>query len=264
MSGLIQGTPEWLEWRKKGIGSSDISAIMGVSPYSTPYMVWSEKVGLTQGFAGNFVTLRGNELEDRARKRYELISMDDMPPACAVHPKYDILRVSLDGLRADNKKILEIKVPGRDAHNNALSGKVPPYYVPQVQLQLLVTGADLCDYFSFQHVTSTHALVQVEPNLEIQAQIVIVAMKFWELVVNKTPPPLTDDDDKIITDGEVFELCAKLKAGKDTLAKKLLDSMKAEVIRLGGHSRVRAGPVLVTKRGDVFRLTVAKEEAVPT
>ena len=30
---LVQGTNEWLDWRKGGVGGSDIGTIMGLNPY---------------------------------------------------------------------------------------------------------------------------------------------------------------------------------------------------------------------------------------
>jgi len=36
---------EWLEWRKKGIGGSDASAVCGVSRYRSPIELWLEKTG---------------------------------------------------------------------------------------------------------------------------------------------------------------------------------------------------------------------------
>lgn len=35
---------KWLEARRAGIGASDIAAIMGISPWSTPFQVWASKV----------------------------------------------------------------------------------------------------------------------------------------------------------------------------------------------------------------------------
>lgn len=37
---------EWLDWRRKGIGASDVAAILGISPYASPWSVWANKVGL--------------------------------------------------------------------------------------------------------------------------------------------------------------------------------------------------------------------------
>ena len=38
------GRRQWMKARRKGIGASDIAAIMGVSPWSTPLQVWVSKV----------------------------------------------------------------------------------------------------------------------------------------------------------------------------------------------------------------------------
>lgn len=37
---------EWLEWRRHGIGASDVPAILGLSRYASPWSLWAEKVGL--------------------------------------------------------------------------------------------------------------------------------------------------------------------------------------------------------------------------
>lgn len=43
---LSQGTPEWHEWRKNGIGGSDATVVEGISPYRTPRQLFYEKKGL--------------------------------------------------------------------------------------------------------------------------------------------------------------------------------------------------------------------------
>ena len=37
---------EWLAWRRGGIGASDIAGILGISPWSSPFAVWAEKLNL--------------------------------------------------------------------------------------------------------------------------------------------------------------------------------------------------------------------------
>lgn len=39
---------QWLEWRKKGIGGSDVAAIAGLNKYKSPVGVWLEKTGRSQ------------------------------------------------------------------------------------------------------------------------------------------------------------------------------------------------------------------------
>lgn len=43
---LEHNSPEWLAFRKSGIGGSDAAAILGISPFRTNVEVWEEKVGL--------------------------------------------------------------------------------------------------------------------------------------------------------------------------------------------------------------------------
>lgn len=42
------GSPEWHEARKEGIGGSDIASILGVSPWKSAYTLWHEKAGLLE------------------------------------------------------------------------------------------------------------------------------------------------------------------------------------------------------------------------
>ena len=37
---------EWLEYRKDGIGSSEVATILGLNPWETPYQLWRRKKGL--------------------------------------------------------------------------------------------------------------------------------------------------------------------------------------------------------------------------
>lgn len=246
---MQQGTNEWLLWRRQGLGGSDIAAVIGVNPYSTANDVWLEKTGQTVGFAGNFATQRGSDLESRARARYELFALQDMPPAVIVHPKYDIVRVSFDGVSADRKKTLEIKCPGKASHAVAQRGLVPAHYIPQCQYGMAAIGADSCDFFSYYEGPEgvSHKLITVEADVKYQGMLIAKALEFWELVKSKTPPPLTDKDFKIITeDAEIELLCAKLLMTKDEMTKKEVDHTKAAIIELGGHPKIKCGDVQIS------------------
>lgn len=259
---LQQNSEAWHEWRRKGVGASEVAAIIGVCPYNTPYQIWLVKTGRTKGFAGNSFTQHGQETEAKARARYEFQTMEDVPPALATHPKYEVCRASLDGLRADGKLILEIKCPtGRATIDHAKNGVVAPQYIPQVQYQLAVTGADACHFFVFHEGSGEDALIEVLPDVELQGAIIAKVLEFWKLVESDTPPQLTDRDDKVVEDtGEMNALCTLLSQAKGLIKPALLNHYKAKVIELGGHNRIRCGRVLVTKIKDSYRVTVAKEQ----
>ena len=42
---LTQGSPEWLEYRRSRRNASETAAVMGLSPWNTPYQLWLEKTG---------------------------------------------------------------------------------------------------------------------------------------------------------------------------------------------------------------------------
>ena len=50
---------DWLKERQKGIGGSDVAAILGMSPWRTPYQVWEEKT--TPIDAVSYTHLRAHE-----------------------------------------------------------------------------------------------------------------------------------------------------------------------------------------------------------
>lgn len=55
---------EWLEYRKSGIGSSEVATIVGLNPFETPYQLWRRKVGLDTPKMETFAMKAGHYLED--------------------------------------------------------------------------------------------------------------------------------------------------------------------------------------------------------
>lgn len=145
---LEQGTQEWLDARKNRVTGSRAGAILGVNPYATADDVMREMVrehfGAEREFTGNAATEHGNEYEDVALQDYELMTGNDVTRAgLIVHPDYDWLAVSPDGLIGENGGV-EIKCP--------YSGKIKqledtPHYYAQVCLSLIVTCRDWWDFY---------------------------------------------------------------------------------------------------------------------
>jgi putative phage-type endonuclease len=234
---------DWHAWRSQGLGASDSPAVMGVSPYTTPYELWEKKTGLVKddNTSGNWATRRGNELEPRARAHYEFMTGIEMPVAFIEHHVFPFIRASLDGYNEEKQIVLEIKCPGKDDHELAKSGKVPEKYWPQVQHQLFVTGAKKVDYFSFDGETGV--IVEVFPDEKYIEKLVVKLHAFWGLVLTKEPPPLSDKDFKKITDEELKFLIKNysvvdsaikdLETQKKDLREKILARMTHPNMRLG-------------------------------
>lgn len=47
------GSPEWLAYRRTGIGASEVGSVLGVCPWKSPVDVWLEKMGRVPPFEGN-------------------------------------------------------------------------------------------------------------------------------------------------------------------------------------------------------------------
>lgn len=245
---------EWHKWRGQGLGSSDAPVIMGASPWSTPYQLWEEKIGLTKREVSNFATQRGHELEPVARAQYELETGLDMPATLAVHETRPWLRASLDGFNAENNIVLEIKCPGKDDHETAVNGKVPDKYYPQLQHQLLVTGATCVHYYSFDGKRGV--LVEVKPDLPYIQRLLNTELAFWDNVLTKIPPPLSDADIKKCDNFEMLGLAdtlvmiteqvKKLEAEAEAIKEKLKAAMDHPIVQFGrvkGQRIYRAGSI---------------------
>jgi putative phage-type endonuclease len=194
---LPQNGAEWLKWRKSGLGASDAPVVMGVSPYTSIFELWLEKTGL--GERPDFhpmavkAMVRGTLLEPEARKCYEqMVGGHKFDVINVIHPQYDFIRASLDGYNQQFNRIVEIKCPGKVDLAEAAKGRVPKKYLPQVQLQLLVTGAAACDYFTYDG--SKGIIVEVLPNVNYQLMLEAYMVSFWNLVQTKECPILTTKD----------------------------------------------------------------------
>lgn len=184
---LIQGTDEWLEWRKRGIGASEISACIGENPYCSPKQLLNKKLGINTKKDSDFSLSRmerGRNLEPLIRDEYINQTGNWVEPVCVFNEKYPWLLASLDGLSEDGKLVVEIKAPSNKVHGEALDGKVVGYYYWQVLGQLLVADAELGHFVSYSDDPAfgidTLAIVPVERNKLKEFTIIDRTKRWWD------------------------------------------------------------------------------------
>ncbi|MDX1471961.1 MAG: YqaJ viral recombinase family protein [Flavobacteriaceae bacterium] len=186
---MQQNTKEWLEWRNKGLGASDAPIIMGVSPWTTRLELWEQKLGLRPPPAENYWMTRGKQLEPKALIGFNFRQEDNYKPVLAQHEKYPFLRASLDGW--NGKRVVEVKCPGKKAHDIAKGkGVVPEYYMPQCQHQMMITGTDWMWYTSFREASTDCPSIDIKVYAD-HAYIELMLkeeLEFWDCVKNKRPP----------------------------------------------------------------------------
>ena len=109
-----QGTQEWLDWRKEGIGASDAPIIMDENPWKSVTDLVKDKRGAETKIFLNAAMRRGIALEPSARAAYIEETGVRVKPACLQSTEYDWMRASVDGIGADGIPVVEIKC-GRSA-----------------------------------------------------------------------------------------------------------------------------------------------------
>src|SRR6185295_476253 len=135
--------------RREFIGSSDASAIMGVSPWDTPLTLWETKVGLRPAKDLSFAMARGIELEQEARNYISEKTGIEFHPTRIFSQEYPWMMANLDGISVCEQYSVEIKCPGAADHACAIAGVVPEKYLPQLIHQMIVTGHKIMYYLSY-------------------------------------------------------------------------------------------------------------------
>ena len=165
---------EWLQFRSRGLGASEVGTLMGVNSWKSPAELYYQKIGLIpQKVEPNIPMFMGTILEKTVAEIFEYWDGDDAsmlrnheagnkvrnlyePVGYVVNPDYPHLFFSPDRLQIKSKNlrirdgrinlenveaIIEIKtISGWSSKQWA--GGVPPSYYLQLQTYLMGLGID--------------------------------------------------------------------------------------------------------------------------
>ncbi len=176
---------EWLEYRRTKIGASDAPIILGISPWKTPYQLWKDKVFGCEDVM-NGAMRRGVDMEPLAREAFETLTGHCVMPKMIEHPTRTWQIATLDGINFDGDIIVEIKCPNKKVHALAKEGKLPDYYMAQVQHQISVAEVDFSYYYSFNGEEGH--LVEVKRDDLFIARMIEKEREFWGLVIDQYHP----------------------------------------------------------------------------
>ena len=251
---LTQGSPEWLDYRRSRRNASETAAVMGLSPWSTPYQLWLEKTSRTNAKVTQAMQ-RGTELEPSARSAYEEQTELVMQPLVIEDGAYS---ASLDGMTLAGDLVLEIKCPMRgtrsDLWQDVSQGQVPEHYRVQVQHQLMVSGAEQAHLWVFDGAKGI--LTELTRDEALMARIREAWEAFQQYLTTDTAPPLTEADTAQRTDA-AWTLAAAVyvqaKQRSDSMTEQL-EAAKQGLLALLTHPREQGAGVTVTrywKQGNV-------------
>ena len=147
---------QWLKARKRFIGGSDVSCILGLNPYKTNVQLFREKKGIVEpdDLSDNPLVQYGTQAEEHIRALFSLdrsdLKVEYIKDNSWRNTDYPFAAASLDGFTTDEngrKGILEIKTSTITTSQQANKWKdqIPDNYFCQVLFYLGVTGWDYVD-----------------------------------------------------------------------------------------------------------------------
>lgn len=184
---------EWHAARAAGIGGSEVSTIVGLNKWQSPYRLWCEKTGLVEREVRASAPMEwGNRLESAIIGKFE----DEHPDLHVVRDVGTFHHVDREWQRANPDALywtaggkvglIEVKTASSDAD---WAHGVPSYYEAQVQWYLdtldleeawvivLFNGSDYREFW-------------VPRSRFMQEMHFGLVEKFREAVLSKTPPPI--------------------------------------------------------------------------
>ena len=222
------------------IGGSDVSAILGVSPWKSPFQLYQEKIG---AFCEE-ITREKQRLFDRGH-RWEPVVVEMLVDelmdrghdvqiidrnARYQDPEFPFLACELDlELLIDgeehNAEIKTVSPFAAKAWGEQDTDEIPLYYAAQVMHGLMVKPRKRAIVAALIGVDDLR-LHQVERDEETIAAIRAKEVEFWRRVQERdAPEPTTADDVKWLyardggivmeADEELVRLCEEIRQGKD-------------------------------------------------
>lgn len=254
----------WLQARRKGIGGSDIGAIMGWNKYKGPATVWAEKTGKKKSAAKNFKMIAGIELEEpilkwmlnqkvefiRNGNHYSFKPVIKQPEAMyqLKEEGFEHMLYNPDGIVKSALHpelgigLLEVKTasPFSNAADDMKAGVVPMSYMAQMQWGMGIFGLKWGLLF-FSVDNRDPEYIYVEFDEEVFNSMKKFAKAFWdEYVVTGVMPAASGADMELIDgqlaakpelDDEIIELSDGFLM--DTI--NAISSLKADKKRIEGE-----------------------------
>lgn len=186
---------EWLKAREEGIGASEVAAILGISPWETPFSLYLKKTHQVPPTEENDAMRRGHYLEDAVVQWWMHETGEQVIKASAadiiyVHPEFPYMRVTPDRIVKGRKKILEVKSTAIQ-----MGETIPDYYLAQVTYQMYVTGIHQAELIYIQGGLTFGRFI-VDYDEEFAEFIAAKVTEFWNenVLGGKEPDAICVED----------------------------------------------------------------------
>ena len=250
---------EWLKWRRKGIGGSDVASALGVSPYRTKRELYYDKVGIAPVVDGEDKSITfqiGHLLEDVvaqifAKKTGFSVYQDQ---TMYQHPLFPFMLADVDRfitLPDGTKAILECKTAHYDTQFLWANEGVPRHYEMQVRHYMSVMNINVA-YIACLFSNSEKDFVwrKIERDLDEEEATIMELQDFWQrYVCNRVEPPLNEKPDMVLEAlrryyGPADKSIPNVEVGKEFIpALEQIHSLRTEKSRLEAQVRQLDGQI---------------------
>lgn len=185
------GSPEWHELRKAGLGGSDIAAVCKVSPWASPWSVWAKKTGNLEETSGSSEAMEwGTRLEsvilDKFQEEHNLYLGRNVGTWAHSERPWQLANPDAFYLNENNEPVGIVEVKTARYEDDWANG-VPAYYRTQVLWYLQTFGfkhAWVIVLFSGQKYREYEVTLD---EFEAEANLA-EAEKMWALIQSNTQP----------------------------------------------------------------------------
>lgn len=181
---------EWLRWRKKGLGGSEIGAICGLSKYSSPYKVYLNKIDELPMEKQTESAHWGNTLEDVVAKEFTRVTGKKVRKKNVMlrSKEHDFMLANLDRMVVGEKAFLECKTTSLYNAYQWEDDKIPETYMLQIQHYMYVCGFKKC-YIACLIGGQHFVWKEIKRDNELIKLMIEIEKDFWyNHVVAKVPP----------------------------------------------------------------------------
>ncbi|MEC2165886.1 YqaJ viral recombinase family protein [Bacillus velezensis] len=238
---------EWLMERRKGIGGSDASVILGLNKWRTAFELWLDKTGqVPVSESASEAAYFGSILEDIVAKEFEVRSGKKVrrKKSMLKHPEYDFILANVDRMIVGEKAILECKTTSEYNLKEWENDEIPADYIVQVQHYLGVLGPEYKKaYFAVLIGGNKFVWKEIERDDELIEMIFTAEVEFWNAAVLGGVAPALDGS----------------SAAEEYLKKRYAETESNKVIDLTAVNRERIKQYLQLKESIAELQLQAKE-----
>lgn len=185
---------EWLRLRKRGIGGSDIGAIMGVNPFNSAFNVFIDKTtDYVKDLSDDEAVYWGTTLEDIVAKEFAKRTGKKFAKMNAILQSIEtqFAYANIDRRVVGEDAGLECKTTNAFNVNEWKDGEIPASYICQCQWYMYVTGYKKW-YIACLIGGQKFVWKEIERDDELIGYMVERASEFWNNNVLKNEAPSAD------------------------------------------------------------------------